>query len=197
MRTSKRAAEAAAAAYAAAAQDLAGAEARLAERSRGIPEDLRADGALDAALSEARRVVDTLHVALVEAAEEAASTKELSISRQAAVEAAAAAADAAVARESTAQESLAAALRARGFGDEEDWRRHLGAEGERAGLEQRIAGHQDDVQLARGRLQQAQKAVVGRCLPTDVEGLESRVEGGQGEARGGLCRTGRGGSPPG
>ena len=171
----KRAGEAAAAAYAAAAQDLAGAEARLAERSRGIPEDLRPDGALDAALSEARRVVEALHAALVKATEEAASTKELGISRQAAVEAAAAAADAAVARESAAQESLAAALLARGFGDEGDWRRHLGAEGERAGLEQRISGHQDDVQLARGRLQQAQKAVVGRCLPADVEGLESRV----------------------
>ncbi len=169
--------EAADATCAAAAQDLARAEERLSERSRGVRPELTPEGALEGALTEARHAAEVLRVALADAVEEAGAAKEERIALQAAVEAATAAAAAAAAQEATARETLEAGIGARSFADESDWRAQLLEEAERLDLEREIAAYQDELQMARGRLQQAETALGGRRPPEDLQLLQTLADG--------------------
>ena len=172
----RRASEEAAAATTSCAQRLARAEERLSERSRGLPEALTAEGALEEALTEAQNRAEVLRLALSAAVDEAGMAAQERISRQASVEAATAAAAAAANQVAAAEGALYAALTARAFVDEHEWRQHLMDEEQRLELERRIATFQDDLQLARGRLQQAEAAVEGRCPADDIEQLQTSAD---------------------
>ena len=159
-----------------AAQALARADERVTERGRGLRAELRMNGALEEALTKASQVAEELQAALAGAVEEQAAAKEQRISAKAALDAAVGTASTAANQEASAREAFTEALENRDFTSEDDWKQHLlDAEGRQA-LQQEIVAYQDELQLARGGVEEAARAVVGHESIDDLEGLQVAAE---------------------
>ncbi len=155
---------------------LAGAEARLNERAAGIPEDLRAPGALEHALERWRENSRGLEAAFVDAQEQAAATEKDRIALAAAAESAVAGQSKAAEHERSCQEDYLAALREHGFSDVDEWRRCLVPESERITLQQSLETYRDALHQAKGRLQQAELALEGQPEPGDIAEVRAAAE---------------------
>lgn len=183
VRGARAAAAAAAEAAEAAAADLmseekvlAGFEARLSERVAAIPQDLLAEGALEAALTECCLRLEEMESAFLAVQERASATKETRIALEAAVVGARETVGKAIEDEHACGESCVAALAEQGFSDLEGWRDCLMPEERRVGLQDELGVHRDALHQARGRLQQAKQALEGRPEGGDMGKLQAVSE---------------------
>lgn len=155
---------------------LAGAEARLNERAAGIPEELRVDGALEDALVRGRARLTELEDAFATAQEQAATARDTRIALQTAAESTAAVQAKSTEHESACREGFVAALKEHGFPDEHEWQACLASEDERVALQADLGTYRDELQHARGKLQQAELALEGQPELADVELLRVAAE---------------------
>ncbi len=162
--------------HASAERALAAVEARLSERAAAVPEILRAPGALETAIEEARKAGRMLEEAFEAAQLRALETKEARIARQSDAAAAVVNRAGAVKQERSSAAAFAAALEKQGFAAEEEWRASLLSEEERKRLAADLAAYEEALNEARGRLRQAQLVVAARPEPGDIAGLRSVAE---------------------
>ena len=169
-------AEAASATLVAEEKALAAAEALLKERAAQVPAELRAAGALEEAVDGARRLKQAFDDSFESAQQAFTEAKEERIAREFAGKAAAAAQTAAAENEKASADAFGAALAKHAFAGEEEWRAALLPEQERGSLHTHIQAHDEALQRARGRLQQAGLAVVDQSQPADVIVLRDTAE---------------------
>ena len=168
--------EAASAALVAEERTLAAAEALLNERAARVPTELRAAGALEDATDGARRLKQGFDDSFEAAQHAFTAAKEERIARETARGAAAAAQTAAAEKEKACAGAFGAALKKFGFASEEEWCAALLPEQQRASLQAEIQAHDEALQRAEGRLQQAGLALAGQPEPADIVTLRHAAE---------------------
>jgi exonuclease SbcC len=148
-------------------------ETRVQERAAGIPAGFTQDGALEDALVEAKAQKTCLDEALVAVEEAAQTARDALARRQEESAAATGVAAAAAAQELNARRAFHLSLAENKFADEAEWRACLIAQDERAAIERQLASYQEELQLARGRLLQAEKHAAAQPVPADLEELRT------------------------
>ena len=155
---------------------LAAVEARLDERASQVPEELRAAGALEDAIDSAGRLKQAMDGSFVIAQSGFSEAREDRIASETSAKSAAAAHTAAADNHTASLGAFGAALSKHGFASEEEWRSALLAETERASLEAGLQVHDDAVQQAKGRLQQAELSVAGQTEAADAAVLRDAAQ---------------------
>ena len=178
----QKAAAAQAAATQAAETEAKAAEAATRARERfsiegeGVPEALRGDGALEAALEQSRAALAALTSAFDGAKAAADAAKDDRVRAEAAAVSAADARKVAQEAEARASEGFRAALDTCGFSVADEWQGSLCSEHEVARLEAEVADHQARRQNALGRLEQAEKTAQGQPEAADLQQLREVAE---------------------
>ncbi len=158
---------------------LARAETRVAERAGGVPEGLVEQGALEAALVAARAGAAALAESMEDAMQAASAAKETRVSLQARAAELGVSLSRLTREGQAAQERFEAALTQNGFADEAEWRAQRLDEAERLRSQEELARYQEESQVARGRLAEAQARCEQCADAGDVEQLRSALEAAQ------------------
>ncbi len=170
---------------------LAVVEARLNERAALVPHELRATGALEEAIVEARRAKKALDDSFESAQRGLSEAKEKRIALESAAAAAAAAQAGAAQHEETCVAGFTAALEKHAFAGEEDWLGSLLTERERGEFQAELEAYGNALNQAKGRLHQAELAVADQPEPADLAVLREAAAGGALRAHGGDLSSGR------